>query len=295
MKKEIMLENQEPKKKRKIFKIIIILFFFIIVSFYLYIRFLEPNRLVVYEHKITDNALPYSFHGLKIVHFSDILYGGTINKKNIEKIVNKINELKPDIVLFTGDLFNKTINSNENDKVDLKENLKKIEATYKKYAILGDNDFISKNEYIEIMEHADFMILNNKNDLFYYGGSDPILFVGTNSLLEENFNSHNALTSTEDISNYYKIWLSHEPVVIDELIKNNIHPNLVFAGHHLNGLIKFHDQIMLLKQNGTLPYTKNYYNVEGIPIYISGGLGTFKYSVRFLNPPSINLYRLYQY
>lgn len=292
------LENvEEPKeiKKGSTFKKILLIFLLLLVLFYLYIRFGEPNRLIVKEYAIVDNNLPYSFHGMKIVHFSDILYGTTLNEKNLEKVVEQINSLKPDVVLFTGDLLNSSIKLNEESKNRLKEILKNIEATYKKYAVVGDNDYIDKNIFNDIMESAGFFILNNKNDFLYYGGNDPLLFIGTNSLLEKEYDLKTAYTSNEDITSVYKIWLSHEPIILDELEKENITPNLIFTGHTLNGLMKTPFRGTLLKQQGVNHYLNNVYKEENTSMYISSGLGTYKYSVRFLNPPSINLYRLYQY
>ncbi len=291
------IENQETnnKKKKNPFKVIAVLVVLISILFYLYIRTVEPNMLVVHEYAIVDNELPYSFHGLKIVHFSDILYGSTMNEKNLEKVVTKINQLKPDILIFTGDLFNSTINLNEETKNKCKEILSGLTATYKKYAVIGDNDYIDKNSYMEIMESADFMILNNKSDLFYYGGNEPIMFVGTSSLLERENDIETANKTQEDISTPYKIWLNHEPVILDELLNHSIKPNLIFAGHTLKGLSFFPFSGTLLKQNGVENYNGIYYEKEGIKMYVSSGLGTYKNSVRFLNPPSITLYRLYQY
>lgn len=292
------LENVEETKEIKkgsTFKKILLVFLLLIVLFYLYIRFGEPNRLIVKEYAIVDNNLPYSFHGMKIVHFSDILYGTTMNEKNLEKVVEQINSLKPDVVLFTGDLLNSSIKLNEESKNRLKEILKNIEATYKKYAVVGDNDYIDKNIFNDIMESSGFFILNNKNDFLYYGGNDPLLFIGTNSLLEKEYDLKTAYTSNEDITSVYKIWLSHEPIILDELEKENITPNLIFTGHTLNGLMKTPFRGTLLKQQGVNHYLNNVYKEENTSMYISSGLGTYKYSVRFLNPPSINLYRLYQY
>lgn len=295
MKLENTIEEKQENKKGNTFKKILLIFLLFVVLFYLYIRFVEPNRLVVKEYAIVDNNLPYSFHGMKIVHFSDILYGTSMNEKNLEKVVEQINSLKPDVVLFTGDLFNSSIKLNEEAKNKLKEILKKIEATYKKYAVVGDNDYIDKNSFNDIMENAGFLILNNKNDFLYYGGNDPLLFIGTDSLLEKEYDITAANTSSEDITSVYKIWLSHEPIILDELQNENITPNLIFTGHTLHGLIKTPFGGTLLKQQGVNHYVEAVYQKENIKMYISSGLGTYKYNIRFLNPPSINLYRLYQY
>ncbi len=298
MKEEKILEQKSEeinKKKKFILRNTILIIFLFNLLFYFYIRYIEPNLLKVNEYAIVDNQLPYSFHGIKIVQFSDILYGSNMKEIHIEKVVNKINNLKPDIVLFTGDLLNNTIKINDTTKKNLIEILSKINATYKKYAILGDNDFSDTNAYYEIMESANFMILNNKNDFLYYMGNDPLLFVGTSSLNEQEFNKEQALANPDDIQTAYKIWLHHEPAVFEELIATNYKPNLVFTGHSLNGLIKIPFYGPLLKQDGINSFTENYYEKNEVKMYISGGLGTYKYNVRFFNFPSINLYRLYQY
>ncbi len=292
---EIVETKNESKTKGNIFKKIGIVLLLVLVLFYLYIRFGEPNQLEVKEYAIVDNHLPYSFHGMKIVHFSDILYGTSMNEKNMEKVVEQINKLKPDVVLFTGDLLNSNIKLNEEAKNRLKEILSKIEATYKKYAVVGDSDYADKNSFNDIMESAGFLILNNKSDYLYYGGNDPILFIGTNSLLEKEYNIEVANQRTEDTTSIYKIWLNHEPIILDALNDKGINPNLIFVGHTLKGLITFPFGGVLLKQEGIQDYYGSYYENENSKMYITSGLGTYKYNVRFLNPPSINLYRLYQY
>ncbi len=289
-------ETQELQtKKRNTLKKGLLLFLFLLVLFYLYIRNIEPNLLMVHEYPVIDNTLPASFDGTKIVHFSDILYGSTIHEKNISKIVTKINELKADIVVFTGDLLNSSINVKEESYSILKEQLRKIEAKYRKYAVLGDNDFQNENAVKEILEDANFTILNNQNELLYFNGNDPLVFIGTPSSRNGNIDLTSALTNEENIENYYKIWLAHEPTILDRLHENNKKTNLILSGHTLKGLVTFPFGGYLLHQEETNNYTNDYYEKEESKMYISNGLGTYKYNVRFLNPPSINLYRLYSH
>ena len=96
----------------------------------------------------------------------------------------------------------------------------------------------------------------------------------------------------QDISNYYKIVLTHEPDTLDKFI--NYKPNLVLSGHTLGGLI---NPIILnpifLPKNGT-KYYEDYYKINEADIYVSNGLGTSGITARLNNHPSINLYRLYK-
>ena len=97
-------EKQHPLLNKIILTIIII--FIILVS---YCTIIEPKIITINEYKIVTNTIPESFHGTKIVQFSDIHYGTTINKNQLKNIVNKINNLKPDIIVFTGDLLDNNI------------------------------------------------------------------------------------------------------------------------------------------------------------------------------------------
>ena len=99
---------------KKIF-IFILIIIIISVSIIFYSHYIGTKGLIIKEFKITNDKLPDNFHGLKIVHFSDIYYGSTVKEKEISNLVKKINELKPDIIVFTGDLLNNNINLKEKD------------------------------------------------------------------------------------------------------------------------------------------------------------------------------------
>ena len=86
---------------KKFFLVLIIL----IVSMFVYSRFINTSGFKVVEDAISIADLPDSFEGFKIVQFSDVLLGSTKNIEDLESIVNRINELSPDIIIFTGDLI----------------------------------------------------------------------------------------------------------------------------------------------------------------------------------------------
>ena len=88
---------KDVKKHSKLKKILII-FVFIIIFLLVYVRYIGTLGLFVKEYAIYTDKLPKSFDGLKIVHFSDIHYGTIISQQNLDDMVKKINELKPDIV-----------------------------------------------------------------------------------------------------------------------------------------------------------------------------------------------------
>ncbi len=291
-KKEITKESPKKEKQHPLLnKIIltILLTFIILVS---YCTLIEPKLINIKEYKIESSTLPDSFHGTKIVQFSDIHYGNTIDKKQLEKIVNKINELKPDIILFTGDLLDKNISLTETSKEELTTYLSTLKCTLYKYAIFGDEDLDNK-EYQTIMETSGFTILDNKSIPLYYKDKTPIIITGFNPIITKpEYNILSEKIDDQDTTNYYKIVLTHEPDSIDKFI--NYNPNLVLSGHSLGGLIDFKFTKPLLLQENSTKYYEDYKRIKNTDMYISNGLGTTSLNARFLNPPSISLYRLYK-
>ena len=293
-----MNENIETKKIKnswikKFIKFFLLILVFLGLFFYLYIRYFEPKMVIVNEKSIIDSNLPESFNGFKIVHFSDIFYGSSINDKELKKIVKKINELKPDVIVYTGDLFNNTININDENIENIKNILKNTEAKFKKYAIIGDSDYINKDKYLEIMNGANFTFLDNEDDFIYYKGNDPLQFVGTSSILGGENNIDKFISKNLNDPEYFQIWLNHEPIIIDNLLDNEIHPNILLTGHTLYGIVNFPFMGYLLKLDGISKYTNDFYHKKRINMFVSNGLGTYKYNIRFMNIPSINFYRLY--
>ena len=108
--------------------IIVSFIFLIFLAFLMYLRYIGTSGLVVKEYKVVNKNITENYHGLKIVQLSDIHYKTTINNKNLLKIVDKINYINPDIVVFTGDLFDNKIKYSDNDLKDLKNALSKIKG-----------------------------------------------------------------------------------------------------------------------------------------------------------------------
>lgn len=281
-------ELKEKKKKRikKIIKISIILIL-IIIAFFMYARFVATKGLKVREYKVASSKLPENFTGFKIVHFSDLYYLSTVNEKDLNKIINKINELKPDIVVFTGDLINSKNKLKEKDIETLTKYLKKINTTIGKYAVKGDNDY--NKTYNEIMEKSNFKVINNSYELIYYKGKTPILLTGTGSCIKKDCDI-NSTFSFNELDNIYTVSLIHEPDVIKDMLNNK--PNLVLAGHSLNGSINLPFIGGIKKNEYAKKYINKKYTINNSVLYISGGLGTNNNKLRLFNHPSINFYRL---
>ena len=265
----------------------------VILLILIYGRYEGTSGLITKEYKIDTSDIDNSFDGLKIVQFSDLHYLRVVNKDMVKKIVNEINLINPDIVIFTGDLIDKDFNPTDSEENDLITLLSSINSKYGKYAIIGNHDYVKKEGIIEdIYKQSDFILLQNSYDIIY-GKDNDKLFIGgvdTYSYNESDIDKvMNYFTDNEDIS--YKIILTHKPDYTD-IILSKYKVNLVLAGHSHNGQINIPYVKKLFLPYGSKKYYENYYKVNDTDLYVSSGIGESRINFRLFNKPSINFYRI---
>lgn len=278
-------EFDEEKQNSSIFRKIFFLLILIILLLIIYARFFGTTGLIIKDYNVSNENMNESFNGFKIVHFSDLHYGRTINKKELNNVVKKINLLKPDIVIFTGDLINKDVSIKDSELLNIINELSKINSIYGKYYVTGDHD-TKNNDYEKIMNDSGFTNINDNYKIITNKNNDSILISGINykstgDYLEELFK--NNLPS-------YKIMIMHTPDTFDNIKKYNF--NLVLAGHSLNGQINLPFIGAVYSPKEARNYYKEYYKIDNTDFYISSGIGTNSFNYRLLNRPSINIYRL---
>ena len=122
--------------------------------------------------------------------------------------------MKPDLIIFAGDLFDNSIKITENDVNSLKEELSKIDDTVNKYAVKGDQDYSNLTDFETIFKYANFTILDNSNELVYYKNTVPIKIVGTTSILKSKIDYNSAFTILGDENDYFTILIAHEPTIV---------------------------------------------------------------------------------
>jgi len=280
----------EEKKSHKLlnFFIIIVILLVLIV---LYSKYLGTKGLIVKEYRVESNILTKNFSGIKVVHFSDLLYKSTVDKEDVEALVKKINILKPDIVVFTGNLVTNTIKISDNDTSFLIEELSKIDATLSKYAIYGEFDY-NYSDYDKVMKESGFTILNNSYDTLYYNNDEPIYVVGLPSSIKETIDIDKSFEFYKEEDRRFVIVLVHDGKTIKYLDESDYEVDMILGGYSLNGSIVIPIYGGLFKDSNSYKYSAPYYEKGITKIFISSGLGTKKYDYRFLNKPSFNLYRL---
>ena len=265
-------------------KIIFSIIFILIIIFILF-RYVGTAGLKIREYKITNDNLN-SFYGLKIVHFSDLHYGMTVDEEKLTKLVDMINKTKPDIVIFTGDLVDRKTKVTDNVINALTKSLSNIESVYGKYYVTGNHDKENAS-YNLIMNNSNFKSLDETYEIIYSKDNSTLFVAGMD--IDKNLNQNTI--EAINLNDYnYKILASHYPDKIDEILKYNF--NLIVSGHSHNGQVRLPVFGAIIKPHNAKKYYDPYYKIDNTDVYISGGIGNSTINFRFLNTPSFNLYRL---
>ena len=273
-KNKVYVDEINKEKTRKILKISIKVFCVILLMFaiiFLYSYFIEVTFFKTNEIILNDENIPDGFSGTKILHISDILYGSTVNSKELNKLKEEIKLINPDIVFLTGNIVSKDYSISENEINELKTFFQEMPYTIGKYAIKGDTDTSS---FDLILDNTEFTIINNEKLDLYSEQNEKINLVGIN---------HNEEIKIELDDSYTIVLINN----YDEYSKYNINANLVLAGHNLGGEMRLFGLPLL----GLDKHLYSYYNADDTTIYISNGLGS-NHHLRFMNKPSMNVYRI---
>ncbi len=212
------------KTLRRIFFALLI----IILSFTLYAFEVEPYRLIVNYVTLGINN---ENSDLTIVQFSDTHFKPDFTSDELSSIVDTINSLNPDIVIFTGDLYDDYKFYSDDETII--EELSRIDAKFGKISVMGNRDYGGEAvwEHENIIEAGGFTLLTNENLVLTTEEGKNVLITGVDdSLMGMPIMPY---TSYYDID--YSIFLSHEPDVIEAYPITNY--DLVLCGHTHGGQI----------------------------------------------------------
>ncbi len=194
---------------------------------------------------------------LTIVQLTDMHVGTIHNSGFVKNIVQKINSLKPDIVVITGDLVDSTGEVHK----DTYAYLRNIKAPT--YFVTGNHEvYAGIKETIAVLNGSDVTILRNRSVKV-----DGIQLIGMDD--PGNSNKHARL---EDISynrSIPTVLLRHQPAMLDDAAGNNI--SLQLSGHTHDGqLFPFNFFINIFYK-----YIKGLHEYNGMYLYVSPGTGTW--------------------
>ena len=226
-----------PFKKAFIWGLLALLLPPIIIA---YGSLIERNCFRIKEITIKTTDLPESFDGYRIVHISDIharSFSG--REKHLQRAMDKINELKPDMVAFTGDLITMTPDELESHA----HALGSMKARDGIFSVLGNHDYSmysdagpeARQKHMEILISAEealgWDLLMDENRIIRRG-ADSIALIGVqNTSPSRHFPSKGNLTrASKGTEGMFRILLSHDPMHWEAEILGQNYP-LTLSGH----------------------------------------------------------------
>ena len=220
---------------------------FFLVSLYGF--FLGWRHIVVRSSTCRSRLLPEEFDGFRILQLSDIHIGTYLrNRAFVSKLVDKVNEQKADVVVFTGDL----VNVGAEEVIPFQHQLGRINAPYGVFSVMGNHDYceygddksvgnIQRNQnvlkYLETK--IGWKLLLNEHVLFSRGKS-KIALIGVENISRPPFQDYGDLKkATEELpEGMFKVLLIHDPGHWRRGVLHQTDIALTLSGHTHAGQIK---------------------------------------------------------
>jgi len=268
--------TENPVKVKKFLSVSIsILIFILIMGGYFTSKIINIRKYDLFINKKAGNL-----KSLNIVMASD-LHLGTINGKMFAyKIVDKINKLKPDIILFAGDIIDEDIKPVLKDNVG--EALFELKAKYGIFGITGNHEYIGGvDDAVNYLNAHKIQMLRDSSILidnaFYIVGREDR---SINRFSEKKRKELNELTKDLDKS-LPIILMDHQPFHLEEAEQNGI--DLQLSGHtHYGQLWPLN---YIIRKIYELPWG---YKLKGnTHYYVSCGAGGWGPPIRIGSLPEI--------
>ena len=230
--------------------------------------------------------LPDSFENFTIAQISDLHVGPTIKKPYVEKVVNQISTINPDLIAITGDMVDGSIDYLRRDL----EPLSQVVAKYGTYFVTGNHEYYSGAErWLDETDRMGFTNLVNDNKLITIKDQN-IALAGVNDYrAHQIIPSHrsNPQAALKGInSDKVKILLAHQPSSIFKA--NEAGYDLQISGHTHGG--QFWPFTYPTKKAN--PYLSGLHNHNGTQIYVNSGTGYWGPPLRLGVTAEITLFKL---
>lgn len=242
------------------------------------------TRIKVRTLTLDDETIPSSFNGLRLVYFTDLHAFNHQDDAFLDSVFQAILASDADFIIFGGDLIDSPAlkSLSEEQKQKMITWLKNLDAPLGKFAVLGEDDMLEPDLIKDIYIQSNFEILDNTSVLLRNHTAQGIRLVGHNPYLSSFDESAYAI---QDAS-IYTLSVSYNPEVALKLSENDT--SLMLSGMTHGGQV-YLPVFGSTYSKGNGPYRKGEYRVNGIDLWVSGGLGTVETQARWLNDPGFML------
>jgi len=225
---------------------------------------------------ITSDKLPPDFPGLRIVQISDLHLGVLIGRQMLEKVLKRIRELAPDMLISTGDL----VDAQAHFLDGLAVHFAALNPPYGKFAVTGNHERYAGLEHaLDFHARSGFRLLRGETvetaGIVLAGVDDPAVSAKT---------ADEAKVLAGIPGDRFVILLKHQPRIAPQ-------PrfDLQLSGHtHRGQIFPFGLLVKMI-----YPVIAGLHVLPGgARIYVSRGTGTWGPPIRIFSPPEITLIEL---
>ena len=222
--------------------------------------------------------------GLRICQLSDLHFTGQIDIEYFERIIEKANEFRPDLIFITGDIVD-----NRNCLPWLDATLGKLRSTHGVYYVLGNHDRRIKREdiYRGRLESLGLIRAAGRWRSVKYNGAEIWI---TGNELPWYKGAESLPLDPGSKEPVFKVLLSHSPDQIDWARPYQF--DLMFAGHTHGGQIAFPfiGPIVAPSKYGVL-YAAGTFQIDKTLMHVSRGIAGDE-PIRYLCPPELGLFTI---
>lgn len=217
---------------------------------------------------------------ITIAQLSDLHLGMMLGDKFLDRIIARLRELKPDIVVATGDI----VDGQGDDFAALAAHFKACTPPLGAYAVTGNHEYYAGLEHsLRFLRNAGFTVLRGetvKAGGIVLAGVDDHTASATGQPAELDANKALASIGAND----FIVLLKHQPIV-----DNTARFDLQLSGHTHGGQIFPFGYLTRLAYHVHTGLTEL---ADGRKLYVSSGTGTWGPPIRLFSPPEITLITL---
>ncbi len=244
----------------------------------LYARYIEPKWLEVTRLDLATGDDP-----LTIAFVTDLHVGPSFSAADLEPTIHALEQMQPDVILFGGDF----ISESPRFLYDLEAPLTRMTATARlgSWGIWGNHDIANIRRRMEpVLERYGVRMLTNESthirgDLWVVGVDDVLL---GNADLDASF------AGVPAGARVIAMW--HEPDVAHYLA--DYKPMVMLGGHSHGGQVRIPGIGALAAPKKGEQFVTGWFDVNGVPLYVSRGIGMYRPPVRLNCRPELAVLRV---
>jgi predicted MPP superfamily phosphohydrolase len=256
----------------------------------------EPRWYTVTRRTILVRDLPPSLNGLRLVQLTDIHHGPWLSLGYVREVVRTCNDLRPDLVLLTGDYI---LQSSVYVRPVVEE-LAQLRPVIGTLAVLGNHDWTEGGELVRReFAAAGLPLIDNARRVLTPdreladAAAEGLALCGVDDLWRGKPDPRRALDGLPP--GMPRLLLSHNPDVAEEgsLVRSGLRVDLMICGHTHGGQVYVPGlgRPFVPSRYGE-KYAQGLVRGPVCPVFISRGLGMATVPLRIGAPPEVAVLEL---